>query len=414
MGLAPPSPRQAGIIWFSLTGLAIGVLLGLIALLIWGLGKALQLLAPVLWPIAAAGVLAYLLDPLVDLLENRGVRRTRAILMVFAAALLVIGGLFASVAPQVVVETREFVRRVPAYAARLELKAQSFLANPPQLVQRLLQREDKASGLAVPDPAASDSPAESYPTGSAPATNSTSRFDQSLNPETVQKATVWIAQTLPAIGSWLFGQVGRVASWFGVLVALALIPVYTFYFLMEKQGISSSWTDYLPVADSAFKKELVFVLRSINGYLISFFRGQVLVAVCDGFLYAAGFLLIGLPYAVLLGAAAVILTMIPFLGAIVTCVAALIISIVTFGDWLHPLLVLAVFGSVQTIEGLVLSPKILGGRVGLHPVTIIIAVMAGTTLLGGLLGGILAIPLTAALRVIMFRYVWKRPQPKTA
>ena len=72
------------------------------------------------------------------------------------------------------------------------------------------------------------------------------------------------------------------------------------------------------------------------------------------------------------------------------------------------LLVLAVFAVVQTLEGLVISPKIMGDRVGLHPLTIIIAVMVGTTLLGGLLGGILAIPLTAALRVVMFRYVWRK------
>ena len=104
------------------------------------------------------------------------------------------------------------------------------------------------------------------------------------------------------------------------------------------------------------------------------------------------------------------MTIIPFLGAIIICLTALGIAVVQFGDWVHPLLVLAVFGIVQTLEGLVISPKIMGGRVGLHPVTIIIAVMAGTTLLGGLLGGILAIPLTAALRVVMFRYIWKAPR----
>jgi len=124
-------------------------------------------------------------------------------------------------------------------------------------------------------------------------------------------------------------------------------------------------------------------------------------------MYAIGFLLIGLPYAVLIGAAAVVLTIIPFLGAIIICITSLIIAIVQFGDWLHPLLVLLVFGIAQSLEGLVISPKIMGGRVGLHPLTIIVAVMVGTTLLGGLLGGILAIPLTAALRVLMFRYVWK-------
>ena len=88
---------------------------------------------------------------------------------------------------------------------------------------------------------------------------------------------------------------------------------------------------------------------------------------------------------------------------------ALLIALAQFGDWRHPLLVLAVFGAVQALEGLVISPRIMGNRVGLHPVTIIVAVMVGTTLLGGLLGGVLAIPLTAALRVAMFRYVWKQP-----
>jgi predicted PurR-regulated permease PerM len=189
---------------------------------------------------------------------------------------------------------------------------------------------------------------------------------------------------------------------------MALVPVYAFYFLLEKRSIEGRWRDYLPVAKSGFKDELVFVLSSINDCLITFFRGQVLVAICDGALYTLGFFLVGLPYAFLLGAIATVLTMVPFLGAIITCVAALIIAVVQFGDWLHPLLVLAVFGVVQTLEGLVISPKIMGDRVGLHPLTIIVAVMVGTTLLGGIIGGILAIPLTAVLRAIMFRYVWRK------
>jgi predicted PurR-regulated permease PerM len=198
-----------------------------------------------------------------------------------------------------------------------------------------------------------------------------------------------------------------VASWFGVLAGLLLIPVYAFYLLLEKRGIRRNWTNYLPVANSSAKDELVFVLSSINDCLISFFRGQVLVAICDGVLYTIGFFVIGLPYAFLLGGMAIVLTMVPFLGAIITCVAAIIIALVQFGDWLHPALVLGVFGVVQLLEGLVISPKIMGGRVGLHPLTIIVAVMVGTTLMGGILGGILAIPLTATLRAVMFRYVWR-------
>jgi predicted PurR-regulated permease PerM len=119
-------------------------------------------------------------------------------------------------------------------------------------------------------------------------------------------------------------------------------------------------------------------------------------------------MLVGVPYAALIGAVAVFLTIIPFIGAIIVCVSAVLISLVQHGDWLHPLMALGVVAVVQALEGLVISPKIMGDRVGLHPVTIIIAVMLGTTIMGGLLGGILAIPLTAALRVLMFRYVWKR------
>jgi predicted PurR-regulated permease PerM len=215
---------------------------------------------------------------------------------------------------------------------------------------------------------------------------------------------------MPAVSSWVFGQASKVVGWFGMLAGLALIPVYAFYFLLEKQGIRKRWTDYLPVKRSDFKDELVFVIQSINDYLIVFFRGQVLVALCDGVLYTIGFYIIGLPFAFLVGLMATVLTIIPFLGAIVTCVTALIIALVQPGGWWLPVGVLIVFAIVQSLEGLLIIPKILGDRVGLHPLTIIIAVMVGTTLMGGLLGGILAIPLTAALRVVMFRYVWNRPQ----
>jgi predicted PurR-regulated permease PerM len=229
-----------------------------------------------------------------------------------------------------------------------------------------------------------------------------------IDRETAQKATEWIGSALKSTGGWLGRQASRVTGFFGVIAGLALIPIYLFYLLLEKRSISENWTVYLPVTDSKFKEEMVFVLRSINDYLIAFFRGQVLVAICDGILYGIGFALIGLPYAFVIGAVAMVLTIIPFLGAIVTCGAALLIALVTFGDWQHPLLVLAVFAVVQGIEGYVLQPKILGDRVGLHPMVIIVAIMTGTTLLGGILGGILAIPLAAALRVIMFRYVWKK------
>jgi len=411
MPLPPPSERQARLIWHALSGLAIAVLTALVAALVWGLGRVVQMLSPVLWPLAVAGVLAYLLDPLVDFLERRGARRARAIIAVFAAGLLLIAALFGSVVPHLLNETSQLALHIPAYANRLTESLGRWVSNPPPWVQRLLDREQGSqaalAGQTNQVTAAGAANAIGSPEGAA--TNAPpALFGRAISRRDLQEAAGWLAQGIGSLAPWLWGQKERVASWFGVLVGLALIPVYTFYFLVEKQRISSNWTDYLPVTDSRFKQELVFVLSSINNYLIAFFRGQVLVAICDGVLYGIGFLAIGLPYAVLIGAMAVVLTMVPFLGAIVTCCTAVVIACVQFGDWLHPLLVLAVFASVQSLEGLVISPRIMGGRVGLHPVTIIIAVMAGTTLLGGLLGGILAIPLTAALRVAMFRYVWNK------
>ena len=414
MSFPPPTERQARIIWLALTGLAIACLVALVTALLWGLGRVLQILSPVVWPLAVAGVIACLLDPVVDFLERKGAPRTRAIICVFALALVILGGVLGSVVPQVVTETRELAQRIPSYANALEKRVEKWMTKPHPWLRKLLERETPAptppGSATMPDQNASPGSTNSAAaTGAAP-TAGPSLLGGALEKESLRTATGWLGKLLPRIGSWLFGQVGRVASWFGILAGLALIPVYSFYFLLEKRGISSRWTDYLPVADSAFKKELVFVLTAINDYLIAFFRGQVLVALCDGILYMIGFLIIGLPYAVLIGASAIILTIVPYLGAIIVFLTAVFLALVQFGDWLHPVLVLAVFAVVQTLEGLVVSPKVMGGRVGLHPVTIIIAVMAGTTLLGGLLGGILAIPLTAALRVVMFRYVWKRPQ----
>jgi predicted PurR-regulated permease PerM len=403
MSLPPPSPQQARLIWLALTALAVAVLVALLVALIWGLGQILQVLAPVLWPIAVAGVVAYILDPLVDLFQRKGVPRPRAILCVFALALVLVAGLAGSVLPQIIRETGQLVQRIPTYTARLETRVQEWVRHPPPLIQRLLGGEASPSAVTNAPP-----PPEGTAPTPPPPEPASGLWTKALDKDTIRAATDWLGKTLPKVGSWLFGQAQRVAAWFGMLAGLVLIPVYTFYFLLEKKGITSKWTDYVPLSDSHLKDEAVFVLRSINDYLIVFFRGQVLVAVCDGVLYALGFSVIGIPYAVLLGVVAVFLTIIPFLGAIVTCAAALLLALVQYGDWQHPLLVLLVFGIVQAIEGYVIQPKIIGDRVGLHPVTIIIALMVGTTLLGGILGGLLAIPLTAALRVVMFRYVWKK------
>ena len=382
MNPKPPTESQARILWFALTGLAVAAVITLIAAAVWGLSRLLDVLSPVLWPLAVAAVVACLLSPLVDWLEKRKVPRPRAIILVFIAAFTLVAAVLASVIPQVVVETQQLAAKVPEYSERLQQRVGKFIAEPPAFLRHFMPAPAGA-GANTNSPAATDNPA-------------------------LASATTWLAATLPTMGAWLLGKIGRVVSGFGMLAGLVLIPVFAFYFLLEKRGIQNHWKECLPVRDSAAKEEIIFVLEAISQYLVAFFRGQVLVAMCDAVLYTIGFLAAGVNYAFLLGFAAVFLTIIPYLGAIVIFITALTLTFVQYGDWAHPLMVLGVFAVVQTLESFVISPKIIGDRVGLHPLVIIIAVMAGTTLLGGILGGVLAIPLAAALRVILARYIWKK------
>lgn len=407
--MSAPSRNQSRILWASLTVLAITVGLACLIGMIWGLGRVLDVLSPVIWPLALAGGLAYLLDPVVDLLEKRKMKRQKAIVCVFAAAALLVGGISLMVVPRLVSETRELAGKIPDYTRQLQDRVVNWLDTKPEWKIPFLSRPAAPVTTNAAAPmitnvvtiTGTNITSQTVSTAPAPAT---------LEEKTVQSIASWLPKVLVVISQWLVNQVTRVAAWFGLLAGIALVPVYCFYFLLEKKGIQGHWSNYLPVSESRVKEEIVFVLTSINDRLIVFFRGQVLVAACDGVLYAVGFFAIGLNYALLLGLIATVLTIVPFLGAIVTFVIAFVLAVVQFQDWLHPLLVVGVFAVVQTLEGLVISPKIIGDRVGLHPLTIIVAVMVGTTLLGGLLGGLLAIPLTATLRELMFRYVWNKAE----
>lgn len=355
-------------LWFSFTALAIGVCLCLLVGLFWSVGWIIQKLSSVLLPLAIAAVIAYLLDPVVDFIERRNIPRTRAILLVFFLALMIVLGLLATVLPQLVVETDNLIRQLPEYATQMRDRFSGWLERSPW----------GASAKEV--------------------------WDNQLG----KTAQEWAGTAVPVVSAWLWGKASQVASWGGLLAGLSLVPVYAFYFLVERESIQGNWTDYLPLKESKAKEELVFVLREINNCMIVFFRGQVLVAMCLGALLVVGFSAVGLNYAVLLGVAAGALSIIPYLGVMLSIVPAVGLAIVQYQDVHHPLMVVLVFVLAQMAEGLVISPKIIGDRVGLHPLTIIIAVMIGTTLMGGILGGVLAIPLTAVLRTLMFRYVWKR------
>ena len=392
----------------SLTGLALGLIVGLIGMLIWGLGLVLRIFSPVLWPLAIAGILSYLLDPVVDFFERRNISRQKSIFLVFAICFLALVAVFANIVPRVVRESEKLVSDLPSYAQRLQQDFNDWVSRKPFFDawrNRLFPLHPSATTNEV---------------GLSPATNNNAVITTNSVTQGTQtppgsglsgvfsdNVLGWIKDAAPQLATWLKAQASRVASWAGMIVGMAMVPVFTFYFLLEKEKIRRGWTNYLPLQESRLKDELVFVLSAINNYLIVFFRGQVLIAFGNAIMLTIGFLAMGLNYAVFLGLLAGALSIVPYLGTIVTIIPTVLLAAVQFRDAFHPIMVVAIYGLVHLMEGFVISPKVMGDRVGLHPLTIIIAVLVGTTLLGGILGGILAIPLTAALRVLMFRYVWK-------
>ena len=135
MNFPAPTHEQAHVIWLAVTALAGAVIVAILAGVIWGFGQVLHLLSPVLWPLAVAGVFAYLLDPVVDFIERRGAPRARAIICVFALAAVIVLALFGSVVPQVLRETRQLAEKIPIYATSVKDKVESWIDNPPKFLE---------------------------------------------------------------------------------------------------------------------------------------------------------------------------------------------------------------------------------------------------------------------------------------
>jgi predicted PurR-regulated permease PerM len=194
----------------------------------------------------------------------------------------------------------------------------------------------------------------------------------------------------------------------GFLLSLVMVPIYLFFLLKETPQIERKWRDYLPLRASPLKDEIAEVLSQINNYIIAYFRGQLLVCLVDGALIGGALTLFGLNFAPLIGGLVVILTMIPYIGIVVCWVPAVLIAAAQYGDWWHPLWVTIIFIVVQNLEGMFYAPRIVGNSVGLHPMTVIVSIFVWGLLIGGLLGPILAVPLTATIKVLLARYVWGR------
>jgi len=318
-------------------------------------------LAPVITPFAVAAALAYLGDPLVDRLERMKIVRWQlgrvlAVTIVFSLLSLVVLGLLLIVIPKTVEQIKHLVERSPAIAAWVAETAVPWI-------------EGKL-GLQFPE------------IDAASLTEAVKTYWREL-----ATASVSVLGSVSAGGQALM-------NW---LMNFLLIPVVTFYLLRDWDHLVEGLRKLIP---PGIEPTVSGLAGEIDDVLGAFIRGQLLVMVALGLIYTCGLWAIGLDLAFAIGMLAGLLSIVPYLGTLVGVVAALVAAFFQFQDVFHPLMALLVFGVGQSLEGMVLTPKLVGDKVGLHPVAVIFAVLAGGQLFG-FLGILLALPVASALNVLL-------------
>jgi len=208
--------------------------------------------------------------------------------------------------------------------------------------------------------------------------------------EALFKGFQTVGGTALSVGAVFLHGIGTVLSW-------VVLPVY-FGFFLTRETRKVNTESLLPFLKAETRSDVVYLIKEFVNIIVAFFRGQLIIAFLQGVLFAVGFSLAGLRYGFVIGLGLGFLNIIPYLGSIVGLSIALPVAYFQEGGgWDTLLWVLAVFAVVQLIEGYALTPKIMGNRTGLHFMAIIVAVFFWGVALGGILGMILAIPLTAFL-----------------
>jgi len=318
----------------------------------------LYLLAPVLTPFLVAALLAYLGDPITDRLEQKKLSRSLAVVVVFGVMLVAGLLLLLILLPMLQEQLTALLRRLPLIVPWLQDVALPWLS-------------------------------------------------ASLNIEMDNVDLGALKQTLA--GNWqdignllgmLLGKVGHSGQLiFAWLAYLVLVPVVTFYLLRDWDLLVANVRDLLP---RQYEPVISKLSKECDGVLAEFLRGQLMLMLALGLMYSIGLWIVGLEFALLVGMMAGLVSFVPYLGAIVGIAVAGVLAFMQFHDIMHLIYVGIVFGFGQAVEGMLLSPILVGDRIGLHPVAVIFAVMAGGQLFG-FFGVLLALPVAAVI-VVLLRY----------
>lgn len=325
-------------------------------LLIAGSLAAIYLLQPILTPFLMGIILAYLGDPIVDRLEAMGVGRTVGVLLVFLVFLSILTGILLIGLPVLFREIASLIRDIPDFILQLRQTTGPYLL--------------ETFGV---DP-----------------------FDFDLASMKAKLASNW-QQTGGIVGRLLGGITASGLALLTTVANIALTPVVAFYLLRD-------WDQIMQLLREMVPRDMVDTVVTLVGecdeVLSSFLRGQMLIMILLGCIYALGLTLAGLNLSLSIGILAGLASIVPYLGFFVGIIAAGAAAAFQFHDLTHLVYIAIVFAFGQGIEGMVLTPWLVGDRIGLHPVAVIFAVLAGGQLFG-FIGVLLALPVAAVIMVFV-------------
>jgi predicted PurR-regulated permease PerM len=322
----------------------------------------LYLLAPVLTPFAVAAMFAYLFDPVVALLLRWRVRRNAAVGIVFLGLTVLLIVLLIALVPYLERQVATLILRVPDWIAWMQSDAIGWL---------------------------------------------NTRFGLELEmPDAAQIGTL-LQEHWKEAGGTAASVVARVSKSGFAIVAfithLVIVPIAFFYLLRDWPILLERIRELMP---RSVESTVIRLARESDETLSGFVRGQISVMLVLGLIYAVGLRLVGLDVGPLIGIIAGLISFIPYLGAIIGVLAGMIASYVQYHDGMHVLLVLAVFTVGHLLESYVLVPRLVGEKIGLHPLAVIFAILAGGELFG-FLGVLLALP-AASVVMVLLRYAHER------
>ncbi|MFD0710404.1 AI-2E family transporter [Paenibacillus sp. GCM10027626] len=312
------------------------------------------LVQTLLLPLLLTGVVYYLLNPLVDFLERKGIKRVFAILSLYLLLIAIIALIVLAVVPLIREQINGLLENLPAYGIEVERQFRELIGS------KFFNEVQSALGVESIDITANIS----------------------------KWATALLQNTWTRLG----GILGAVTE---VVLAVVTVPFVLFYLLKDGKKLSGFILSFIP---NALRAETGTILKETNHQISSYIRGQIIVSFCIGTLLYIGYLIIGLDYSLVLAITAACTSVVPYLGPAIAITPALIVASVTSPAML--LKMIAIWTIVQLIEGKFISPQIMGKTLRIHPVTIIFVILTAGKLFG-IFGIILAVPGYAVLKVVV-------------